>query len=403
MGRAESGWLHQLPSGKWSVTIYLPTGARRSYSNRLKGPVKTWARRMLEDIERGDWIDPTAAKTTVGKCYERWLTVRRMELATRRTADSQWRCWTGPRWERHQVGTIFELDVQAWVNELEKSHAAGCTDKRCRGCRIGVETIEGAVGVLRAVLDVAVADRMIRTNPARGVTISPRDAVLDRILDHEEYDALLAAADRIFPGRPDAGLMLEWGERCGLRWEEAAAVSREHVDQRQHLVMVRDVVERDRSIRPHPKTRAGIRSVAIPDEMWPRVRDRILEVPRGGLLVTSPQGGVLDYSRWRYRVWRVILAGKGAYPGARGHQPRPEIPGAGLEDPQPTFHDLRHTFGTNLAVEGVTPHEIMITMGHESLRSTERYLHAAKGIHDRVRRATSRAARGARQREDRAS
>lgn len=42
----------------------------------------------------------------------------------------------------------------------------------------------------------------------------------------------------------------------------------------------------------------------------------------------------------------------------------------------PTPHDLRHTFGSWLSDRGVPLMEIMVTMGHSSLRATERYMHA---------------------------
>lgn len=39
------------------------------------------------------------------------------------------------------------------------------------------------------------------------------------------------------------------------------------------------------------------------------------------------------------------------------------------------FHDLRHTFGTWLAQNGVDIYTIARYMGHKSLESTKRYLH----------------------------
>jgi integrase len=131
--------------------------------------------------------------------------------------------------------------------------------------------------------------------------------------------------------------------------------------------------------------------VPVDDDIWPHIRDRVLAVSRGGLLVTSPDGVALNYSRWYSRVWRRALDGRPEYSGRQGHRPRAAVPGAGLIDPQPTPHDLRHTFGTRLGEQGVPAHEIMSLMGHESLKSVERYLHAGDGRHDRAREAIRRA------------
>ena len=46
---------------------------------------------------------------------------------------------------------------------------------------------------------------------------------------------------------------------------------------------------------------------------------------------------------------------------------------AGIEDF--VFHDLRHTFGTWLAQNGVDIYTIARYMGHEDLESTKRYTH----------------------------
>jgi len=48
---------------------------------------------------------------------------------------------------------------------------------------------------------------------------------------------------------------------------------------------------------------------------------------------------------------------------------------AGVEDF--TFHDLRHTFGTRLAASGADVVKIRELMGHASITTTMRYMHAS--------------------------
>ncbi len=43
-----------------------------------------------------------------------------------------------------------------------------------------------------------------------------------------------------------------------------------------------------------------------------------------------------------------------------------------------TFHDLRHTAASYLAMGGATPHEIAEVLGHKSLEMTRRYAHLSK-------------------------
>jgi integrase len=116
--------------------------------------------------------------------------------------------------------------------------------------------------------------------------------------------------------------------------------------------------------------------------------------PRGGpteLVFTSRAGRVLSYSNWHHRVWAVALAGRPAIGKVRGHAPREAVPGAALDDPQPTCHDLRHTFGTRLADAGVPVHDLMALLGHGDVRSTQRYMHSTEARFERAREALKKA------------
>lgn len=356
-------YLRKLPSGSWHAVVRLPNGDRVPRTHKLKSVVRAWAEDLENDIRRGDWIDPRNGDTTVGDLWERFAGSRRLELASRRRDESHWRCHVAPHWARTPVGSIVKPDVSAWVVQMEQKGT-------------GAATIEGALGVLRSLLEAAVDALIIRTNPARGVKPPRRNAHLDRVLAQDEDELILSA---LGPARLFGELLLF----CGLRWEEAAAVDREHVNQRRHIIHVGPVVERDGTIRPYPKSRAGVRDVPVDDDLWPRLRDRVLATEPGGLLFTTFTGrvkarkgskgpGPLSYPGWRARVWL------------------PALKVADLEDPQPTPHDLRHTYGTRLAEQGVPPHEIMAVMGHERLESVQRYLHAGEDRFDRVRQALGR-------------
>lgn len=368
-------WIRQLPSGLWAATVRTP-GGRITESWKLKSQAAAWAREQEEQVARGDWIDPRLGVITVGELWQRYGDSRQLERASRLRDESHWRCHVAPRWAKARAGEILKPDVTAWV-----------TDMRRR--KVGAATIQGALGVLRSVLEVAVDARLIRSNPARDVKAPARDAHLDRVLTPDEDDQLLDACDRLFPGRADARLFVELLLYCGLRWEEAGALDRDHVDMRRALLRIGPVLERDGTVRPYPKSPAGKRPVPVDDELWPRLRAHCLT--RTGLIVTTPQGKPLDYSRWHARVWSVVLEGKPAYAGAQGHPARAAVHGAQLDDPQPTPHDLRHTYGTRLGEQGIPGHEIASIMGHESLISVQRYLHAGDGRHDRARDAVKRA------------
>lgn len=408
-------WIRQLPSGLWAATVRLRPGPRGrvTETHRLKGAVKQWAEDLERDVRHGTAIDPRDGRITVGEMWELTRKSRRLSKASRKRDDSHWRCHVAPRWQDEPIGPITRPDIRAWVVTMEKDG-------------IGAATIQGALGVLRSIFTTAVDARKLRDNPAVGVSAPARNAHLDRVLDPDEDEALLAALDRVTRGRcpacaqlllPVDGLMPEhrrrrqpcdgvgepigdrpWGRLfaemmryCGLRWEEVGAIDRDHVRMRDALIDVGPVVERDRTIREHPKSPAGKRTVPVPDHLWARVRARALATPPGGLLFPSPGGGVLDYSDWYHRIWVPALHGLAERPAGRGRAARSAVAGAQLSDPQPTPHDLRHSCGTELAEQGVVPHEIMALMGHESLAAVQRYLHARDARFERARKAIEQA------------
>jgi integrase len=366
-------YIRQLPSGLWAATVRTPAG-RITESHRLKGRIEHWAANLESDIRRGEFIDPRAGEITYGELWERTRDARRLEKASKARDESHWRKHVEPRWGRLPIGGVLKPDVSAWVVKMEKDG-------------VGAATIQGAVGVLRGLNEMAIEAKLIRHNPARDVSMPRRPAHVDRVLSPEEDVALLESLDRQFPGRPDARLFCELLLYCGLRWEEAAAIDREHVNMRKQLIHVGPVLERDGVIRPYPKSPAGVRDVPVPDDVWPRLRERVMAVKSKGLVITAVRGTALHYPSWRRRVWQRGLF-EVTKRGPRGEAlEQVQI----MDDPQPTAHDLRHTYLTRLGDAGLPVHDIMRLAGHETLQSAQRYLHAGEDRFDRAREAMRRA------------
>jgi integrase len=372
-------WIRQLPSGRWAATVHTPAG-RRTETDRLKTVVKAWADEQESQVRRGDWIDPRQAETTVGAWWERCRDSRRLERASRKRDESHWRNHVAPKWAKVELGSIMKPDVSTWVVAMERKG-------------VGAATIEGAVGLLRALLEQAVDARMLRVNPARGVSKPRRAAHVDRVLTADEERALLDAMERHHPGYPAARLMCEVMLDTAVRWEEVAALDRDHVDMRRRILHIGPVMERDGTIREYPKSPAGIRPVPVGDELWPRLREHALSIKPGGLVFTAPRGGPLLYTTWHRRTWLPALRGVPAQGARRGRAAAVAVPGAGLDDPQPTPHDLRHSAATHMAENGVPPHELKELLGHADLAATQRYLHAGEGRFERARQARARSRR----------
>lgn len=345
--------VRKLTSGKWQATVRHPSGQRFSKTDPLKRVVQQWAADEEAAMRRGEWIDPHGGKITLADWREKWLKTRRVEVATTEKTNSWWRNHIEPRFGSWPLASVQPWDVEAWVTELE---AEG----------VGAHTVNGSLQLMRQMLKAAVRHKLITTNPTNDVAATSPEPHIDRILTRNEADQLLdqfTGEDRLF---------VELVLYCGLRFQEAAGLRRFRVDLLRKRIQIAKVQPR-KGLEKKPKTDAGVRLVPLTDELVVQL-SKLIPAPDDGLVFTTPQKGKrggtrIRYEHWRSRVWV------------------PALERAKLPDPQPTPHDLRHTFGSWLADDNVPPHEIAALMGHGSLRSVERYIHASEVRFERARAA----------------
>jgi integrase len=358
-------YIRQLPSGLWAATVRTPAG-RITETRELRGAVKSWAEQLEADAGRGEFLDPRLSRHTVAEVWAKYSSARRIEMASRKRDESHWRRWVEPQWGGTPVGDILKPDVQVWVNQMDTDGVGGWT-------------IIAALNVLKAALELAVDAGWLRANPARRVKPPVAPAHTDRVIDAGEEAALLVRLDELFPDRRDARLFVETMFDTGGRWEEVAAVRREAVNLRAGLIAFGPVMERDGTVREYPKGArsrhdAAFRSAPLGPDLLARLRPVVLATAAGGLVFTAPRGGSLLYPTWLRRVWREAVKV--------------------IDEPRPTPHDVRHSFGTRLADAGVLVHDRMALMGHKDVRSGQRYTHSGDARFDAARDALKRARGG---------
>lgn len=144
----------------------------------------------------------------------------------------------------------------------------------------------------------------------------------------------------------------------GLRIGEAAALRWRDVDTLRGTVTVRETlveVPGGLIIGP-PKTRAGLRTVpTLTDETAARLNARRCGAGPDDFVWATPTDAVLRPKAWRTRVWR------------------PAVLRAGLADPQPTPHTLRHTAVALWIAAGTTDaFKLQRWAGHRSIATIYR-------------------------------
>ena len=282
---------------------------------------------------------------TFGAVAVRWLATKQ---ATKRpsTADlyaTELRTHVLPAFASLQLPDITRRDVQEWVNALAAYGLAPATVRHAYRA------------VFMSVLNDAIDDGLLARSPCHRIELPA--AVLPAI-EPLTLAQILTLAGRIDP-RYRAMVWLAAG--CGLRWSEAAGVTRDrvHLGGRAQVTIDRQLAYRpatthrsaDAASRPlfaAPKTTASCRIVPLPATLTAALRAHLRAYPPGpaGLLFTTPAGNVLNPANWRQRTWRPLI------------RSAPGIP-AGT-----TFHRLRHAYASLLGDAGLPDHDIQLRLGH---------------------------------------
>ena len=154
---------------------------------------------------RGEYVAPSLGRITVGQLGPAWLDRQQghMKPCGFRSYESAWRIHVAPRWAATRIGDVRFSDVQAWVSDL--------------AARRGPVIVQTAHSVLARILDDAVRDRMLASNPARGVKLPQRPPRRNVYLSATQLQLLADEAGRYH----SLVLLLGVG---GLRWGEAAAL-----------------------------------------------------------------------------------------------------------------------------------------------------------------------------------
>jgi integrase len=315
----------------------------KSQTSRRGFKTKREAELYLANVEvhkaSGTFIDPSHALVTVGELGTIWiLSQTHLKPSSEAVVESAWRLHVRPYWGRVPVGEVRHSDIQSWVSDL-----ASNTRKRVKP--LSGSSVHRAYGVLASVLEVAVRDRRLAVNPAKGVGLPRRVARPHRYLSHEQVHMLAEASE-------GHGTLIRLLSYTGLRWGEVTALTVKDVDVATRRIRVsrNAVLVNGKVIVGTPKTH---KQRVVP---FPALLDGSIERLRGGrdddsLLFTGPTGGFLRTPTVQDRSWldRALKS-------------------ASL--PEMTIHDLRHTAASLAISAGANVKAVQKMLGHASAAMT---------------------------------
>jgi integrase len=341
-------YYRKLPSGLHTYAVRYPDGHRRSFTDPIKRVAKQRADDAEADLRRGDTVsvDP---RFTLGRWHEEWVGTRRVEPATAKKNASHWRNHVAPRWAGEPLVAIRRSQVQRWIVDMGK---AG----------VGANTVHACYNLLAGLLAGAVLEGRLGASPCREIDLPRIVKPEPRWFRQDEYDRIQLALD----GQPTWQALVGLGCYSGLRFPgELAGLDVGDVDLSRCMAYAHQVLTR-KGMRDYGKTSASTRWVPFPPEvaelLWRVIGDR-----GQGPVFLAPEGGRINESNFRQRVWKPAL----------------QRAGVAYESP----YTMRHSAASWLAQAGVPDYEIAKLLGHSSTRMVSTYAHLAPDAHDRVRAA----------------
>jgi integrase len=285
------GAVRQYRSGRWTASYIDPTGQRRRapHTFATKTDAEVWLSQVEADITRKDWRDPDAGAVNFKEYALKWVPERGLAPLTEELYLRLLRLHILPTFEAHDLDEITPPRVREW--RAERLNTTGAAT-----------TVAKAYRLLKAILETAADDELIRRNPCRVRGAGKEAAVERETATVEQVDKL---ADAI---GPRWRLMVYLGAYGPLRPEEQAELRRKDVGLDDMTIRVRkaapELCTGERAEGP-TKSEAGKRYVVLPGFLHPDLRRHLewyAEKGPDGLLFVGEKGAPLPPVQLRPEV-----------------------------------------------------------------------------------------------------
>ena len=361
--RRRFGSVRQYRSGRWTASYRDPAGLERRAPDTFdtKTDAEIWLSQVEADLTRGNWQDPAAGAVNFAVYAEQWINERGLAATTDELYRRLLRLHLLPTFGSWDLDEITPPRVRTW--RTERLAATGAT------------TVAKSYRLLKAVMETATDDELIRRNPPRIRGAGKETAAEGQVATVAQVDALADAMG------PRWRLMVFLGAYGPMRPEELAELRRRDVDCDRLIVRVRMAAPElttGRRVIGDTKSAAGKRLVVLSEFMATDIRrhlDWYAEKEPDGLLFVGEKGKPFRRSTFG-RKWRRARTLVGMPDGFR-------------------FYDLRHTGHTLATRSGATLKDTMVRAGQSSERAaliyqhsdTERQMEVAGGLDALVRTA----------------
>jgi integrase len=304
-------------------------GKSRSRTFDRKGE----AERFLTSVEHskisGTYIDPARAMMTLDVWSQEWLaTQTQLKPSTRARYAGIVSKHIVPRWENVPLAKVQHADVAKWISSIELAPAS----------------VHYIHRVFSLIMELAVRDGRIPSNPANGVRLSRATTAEKRFLTKAEVFRLADCAG-------EYRTMILVLSYCGLRWGELAALRVGRVDlMRGRLTVAESAIEVAGHLTWGTPKNHQRRSVPLPRFLCDALAVEVAGKSADDLAFTTQTGKPLRNLNWRRDYFDRAATEAGL---------------SGL-----TPHELRHTAASLAVSAGANVKSVQRMLGHASAAMT---------------------------------
>ena len=256
-----------------------------------------------------------------------------------------------------QLDRLRTEEIQKMYNELREDGRS--IHRNARGRELSANYVRKIHMVLQSALEYAVNDRMISSNPASATKLPKIEKKEKKVMLDEEVERFIEEIDKM-PYWRDLFYLelmtgLRRGEICGLTWED--------LDENNATLKIERTIDYKQGelVIGEPKTEDGKRVIILPSSAFEMLTQR----------------KSTSLSKWVFP--KSTDPSKPVAPGYAYQKLQDILQKAGIGKMR--FHDLRHTFATHAAKNGVDPKTLAGLLGHTNASFTlDTYTHVTSDM-----------------------
>jgi integrase len=211
---------------RWLGVWIEPEGTEKSKAFDTKARAQQHATGTETDRDRRDYLDPNAGKVRLDEIWQRWFGSRTVDPASEIQYEAKWRLHAQPTFGRRMVKSLLPSEIGVWLTDLMSAY--------------GPSTARSAFLVLNGCLELAVADDLIKRNPAQSRIVKKPANKFSPVMawSDETVDSIIEAHPEQFRFLPVIG------SAAGLRQGKLFGLSADDFDFDEQVIRVRRQVKR---------------------------------------------------------------------------------------------------------------------------------------------------------------